>query len=80
MKHKHVWKVEDYDDTDPGIIFVVCKCGKSGKAVTTKKELKDYQKTYEDGYPELMYLPELTEGFEKLLKIDAKALGIKTCY
>ena len=43
-KHKHIWKVVDYVDYDPGVLFVECEiCKKDGKAVTTKKELKMYQ-------------------------------------
>ena len=78
-KHKHNWKVIDYDDTDPGIIFVECiVCKRDGKATTTLEDFKSYKKAYEGDYmKDLMYLPELEDGFYEILKQDADALGIK---
>ena len=80
VKHKHKWKVIDYDDTDPGIILVECKiCKKYGKAVMTKEDFKLYKNAYMGDYmKDLMYLPDLEDEFDELIGIDAKALGIKT--
>lgn len=78
MKHKHDWKIVDYDDCDYGIIDVRCSCGQQAKATTNLDDKIFYSDPKcATGYEHLLYLPELDGDVEELMEMDAKAVEVK---